>query len=54
MSFNSNHILITGLPGVGKTTLIKRVIDTIKLRHSDQFFVKGFYTQEVRSSGNLK
>ncbi|XP_054163146.1 cancer-related nucleoside-triphosphatase homolog [Oppia nitens] len=46
----TNHIFITGLPSVGKTTLIKKVIDIIEDKYSHRFTVKGFYTQEVRSA----
>lgn len=36
------NILITGRPGVGKTTVIKRVISTLDLKPG------GFYTEEIR------
>jgi nucleoside-triphosphatase len=39
------NILITGRPGVGKTTLILKVVDLFSLD------VEGFYTQEVRNKG---
>lgn len=38
------HILITGLPGCGKTTLIKSVAAEIHLPYS------GFFTNEIRDS----
>jgi nucleoside-triphosphatase len=38
--------LLTGAPGAGKTTLIKRVIETI-----DRERAGGFYTEEVREHG---
>lgn len=38
------HILITGLPGIGKTTLIKKLVC---LLHS----AGGFYTEEIRKGG---
>jgi nucleoside-triphosphatase len=44
-----SNILITGLPGVGKTTLIVRLLDVLKDRHS-----VGFYTKEIRSGGTRK
>jgi nucleoside-triphosphatase len=38
------NLLITGLPGVGKTTLIKKTFETLKnLLHP-----AGFYTEEIR------
>jgi nucleoside-triphosphatase len=38
-------ILLTGRPGCGKTTLIKRVVDELALPAG------GFYTEEVRENG---
>jgi nucleoside-triphosphatase len=38
-------ILLTGRPGCGKTTLIKRVVDKLPRRAG------GFYTQEIRDGG---
>jgi len=37
------HLLLTGLPGVGKTTLIKQLADSLAAYHPD-----GFFTQEIR------
>ena len=36
------NILITGKPGIGKTTLIRKAVDSIPLPKS------GFYTEEIR------
>lgn len=38
--------LITGEPGVGKTTLIRRVVSTMRSRAA------GFYTEDLRAAGN--
>ncbi|GAB4491188.1 MAG: NTPase [Thermodesulfovibrionales bacterium] len=41
------NILITGLPGVGKTTLLKKLVVIFK-----EFNPAGFYTEEVLEDGN--
>ena len=38
------NLLLTGKPGIGKTTLIKRILDECTLRAG------GFYTQEIREN----
>ena len=43
------NILITGLPGVGKTTLIKNIVAALKGLHP-----VGFYTAEIREGGIRK
>jgi nucleoside-triphosphatase len=43
------NILITGLPGVGKTTLMKKLVGELKDLHPI-----GFYTQEIREKGRRK
>ncbi len=41
----SVNVLLTGRPGIGKTTLIKRLIEASSLSKG------GFYTEEVREKG---
>jgi len=43
------NILITGLPGIGKTTLIKRLSEALS-----SFSPIGFYTTEIRDKGVRK
>jgi nucleoside-triphosphatase len=46
MSLKSAKILVTGLPGCGKTTAIMRILANLNCEST-----AGFYTQEVRKSG---
>jgi nucleoside-triphosphatase len=43
------NLLITGLPGVGKTTLIRKLYEALK-----DFHPVGFYTAEIREGGMRK
>jgi len=45
MSLKSAKILLTGLPGCGKTTAIMKIIDTLNCEK-----VAGFYTREIRQN----
>ncbi len=38
--------LVTGAPRIGKTTIIRQVVSTMRLRAA------GFYTEDLRASGN--
>ena len=49
MQLTRKNILITGTPGVGKTTLIKRLAESLESLHP-----AGFYTQEIREAGVRK
>jgi nucleoside-triphosphatase len=42
----SKNILITGLPGCGKTTLVQKLADELR-----EYDPAGFYTEEIRSHG---
>lgn len=46
---SARHILITGAPGVGKTTLIKTLV--MRLSH---IHAVGFFTEEIRDRGVRK
>ncbi len=46
MGDRPKNILITGIPGVGKTTLVKKILT--QLRHLS---LAGFFTEEIRKSG---
>ncbi|MCS7233306.1 MAG: NTPase [Synergistetes bacterium] len=41
------HIILTGLPGIGKTTLIKKLIE-------GKEGIRGFFTEEIREGGVRK
>ncbi len=49
METAKKNILISGLPGIGKTTLIKKLCLEIQDRHPI-----GFYTEEIRLEGQRK
>jgi len=49
MSAATQHLLLTGVPGVGKTTVIRRVAEGL-----GSLKPGGFYTEEIRVSGVRK
>jgi nucleoside-triphosphatase len=53
MAENGNHkrhvLLITGAPGIGKTTVIRRAAEGLKLEG-----LRGFYTEEIREDGERR
>ena len=49
MNLKNKNLLITGLPGVGKTTLVKKLSEALK-----SFHPVGFYTEEIRERDERK
>lgn len=49
MNLEKKNILITGIPGIGKTTLIRKLYEELK-----DFHPVGFYTAEIREKGIRK
>lgn len=49
MGLTKKNILITGPPGIGKTTLVKKLFEELK-----GFYPIGFYTAEIREEGIRK
>jgi nucleoside-triphosphatase len=49
MTNAAKNILISGLPGCGKTTLIKKLADELQ-----EYGPAGFFTEEIRSHGTRK
>ncbi|CAK8691723.1 cancer-related nucleoside-triphosphatase homolog [Clavelina lepadiformis] len=44
-----HHIFLTGVPGVGKTTLIKKIVKALQDKGR---ILNGFYTEELRENGS--
>jgi nucleoside-triphosphatase len=49
MSLKSAKILVTGLPGCGKTTALKQIIERLNCQKA-----AGFYTEEIRQGSGRK
>ena len=49
MGLIKKNLLVTGLPGVGKTTLIRKLAEALKGLHP-----VGFYTEEIREGDERK
>ena len=49
MTVRKKNILITGLPGTGKTTLLRKVAEELKPLHP-----AGFFTSEIREANTRK
>jgi len=49
MDRERKNILVTGLPGIGKTTLIKQLVYELS-----RYSPRGFYTEEIRYKGERK
>jgi len=49
MSSDSAKILLTGLPGCGKTTAVMKIVETLGCER-----VAGFYTEEIRKEDKRK
>ncbi|XP_010466294.1 PREDICTED: uncharacterized protein LOC104746479 isoform X4 [Camelina sativa] len=56
MAGTGKCLLVTGPPGVGKTTLIMRVLDMMMMRglSNPNLKIQGFYTQEMRERGGQR
>lgn len=50
MSFKTVKVFLTGHPSVGKTTIVKRILEGYG--NANEVDVKGFYTEECRKGGN--
>jgi len=49
MTVSKKNILITGLPGTGKTTLLRKIAEELK-----PFHPVGFFTSEIREANTRK
>jgi nucleoside-triphosphatase THEP1 len=49
----NSFLLLTGMPGCGKTTMIKKLVAELSKTSSNPK-VSGFYTEEARNSENSR
>jgi nucleoside-triphosphatase THEP1 len=49
MSRELHKILLTGSPGCGKTTAVRKIVDSL-----EKVKIAGFYTEEIREAGRRK
>ena len=55
MSESRNVVIVTGIPGVGKTTVINTAVDKVKQDHGEEVIVLNFGTAmfEVATAAGL-
>ena len=46
----ARHVVLTGVPGIGKTTLVRKACEKLRSNRAD-LPVQGFVTEELRSNG---
>lgn len=49
--FMSSFLLLTGMPGCGKTTMVQKLVGELQKAKVD-LKIYGFFTEEVRNSSN--
>ena len=49
MPYHKHILLLTGSPGIGKTTVIQKLIDKLPIKS-----IAGFYTEEIRENNIRK
>lgn len=49
----ATFILLTGMPGCGKTTLTRKIVAELG-KHPGKVAAKGFYTEDVKDHSNRR